>query len=637
MKRFLPTGLPSGFRERLERNFRLGAVAYAVLIISLVLTLLVYFYARQSLEAETGVRFQEAVLLTERSIDRRTDAYVDAIFGARAYFYASELVEREEWDDYINGLELRDRYEGFQALGYVNYLEPRGEIEDYIEEAGEEGLPELSPAPGGEREAYAPIEFIAPSDLANRDLLNYDPYAEEAHRTAMNRARDSGTPRATSRVYVLTEAEQDANAQLALRPGFFVYLPVYQSGEPLGSVEERRDALEGFIFGSYRMDGLLGSIFEERFNPLIDFEVYDGGDLSANNNLYDEDGVLRAADSSYEPRYAEYSNVEVAGQDWSLYFSTLPGFVSGLDDTLPDLTLVVGIIVSLFLFLATWLLAASRERAERASFQLEEANRGLEAANRELEAFSYSVSHDLRAPLRSIEGFSQVLVEDYSDRLDGEGIGYLGRVQSASRRMSELIDDLLQLSRVTRAPLNRSEVDLSQLARETASELKRDDPDRNAEIVVRDGPKANGDERLLRVVLENLLGNAWKFTSKNEGGEGAKIEFGSTSKGGVTAYYVRDDGAGFEMAYSEKLFGAFQRLHTEDEFEGTGVGLATVSRIVHRHGGEVWAEGQPDKGAIFYFTLASISASQPKTSAAPPGRNNEPRDDGFRFRHPPKS
>lgn len=604
MKRFLR--ISAGFGERFGRHVRLGALAYAVLIISLILTLLVYFYARQSLETQTGVRFQETVLVTERSIDRRTDAYVDAIFGARAYFYASELVEREEWNDYIDGLELRDRYEGFQALGYVNHLEP-GEREDYVSASTEEGLPGLSPdlAPGGEREAYAPIQFIAPSDLANRSLLNYDPYSEEEHRTAMNRARDSGEPRATSRVYVLTEAEPGASAELALRPGFFVYLPVYRRGEPLGTVEERRRALEGFVFGSYRMDELLGGIFEDRFSPRIDFEVYDGDELSTNNNLYDEDSVLRASDSSYSPRYSEYANIEVAGRDWSLYFATLSGFVSGVDQTLPDFALAVGILFSLILFVATWLLAASRERAERTSLQLEEANRGLEAANGELEAFSYSVSHDLRAPLRSIEGFSQILVEDYSDRLDKEGVGYLGRVKGASRRMSELIDDLLQLSRVTRAPINRSEVDLATLAREAVAVLEREDPDRKVEVLIREGPKARGDERLLRVVLENLLGNAWKFTSNNDDEKGVRIEFGSTSKGGVPVYYVRDDGAGFEMAYSEKLFGAFQRLHTEDEFEGTGVGLATVARIIHRHGGEVWAEGEPGKGAIFYFTLGS--------------------------------
>ncbi|MGH3089520.1 MAG: sensor histidine kinase [Rubrobacteraceae bacterium] len=597
-----------GLRERLGGSpLRLGAVAYAVLIMSLALTLLVYFYAHQSMETQTGVRFQETVLITERSIDRRTDAYVDAIFGARAYFYASEEVTREEWDDYIDALELRDRYEGFQALGYIPYLES-GEREDYIRRTEEEGLPGLSPdlAPGGEREAYAPVEFIAPSDRANRNQLNYDHYTEEAHRTAMDRARDTGTASATSRIYVLTAADPGANADLSLRPGFFVYLPVYRRGEPLGSVEERREALEGFIFGSYRMNDLLGGIFEERFSPLIDFEVYDGENLSPTNNLYDEDGVLRAADTSHEARYSEYSNVEVAGRDWSLYFATLPGFTSGADQALPDIALVAGVLVSLALFAATWLLSASRERAERASAQLEEANRGLESANRELETFSYSVSHDLRAPLRSIEGFSQILMDDYSGRLDEEGVGYLGRVRSASQRMSELIDDLLQLSRVSRAPMERSEVDLSSLARVIMAERSRARPERKVETVIRQSPMARGDERLLRVVLENLLGNAWKFTSNNSE---AKIEFGATSKGGVPAYYVRDDGAGFEMAYSEKLFGAFQRLHTEDEFEGTGIGLATVARIVHRHGGRVWAEGETGKGAIFYFTLQSARKS----------------------------
>jgi PAS domain S-box-containing protein len=235
---------------------------------------------------------------------------------------------------------------------------------------------------------------------------------------------------------------------------------------------------------------------------------------------------------------------------------------------------------------------AERELARRAE--------ELAHANAELEQFSYSVSHDLRAPLRSIDGFSQILLEDYADSLDEEGRAYLARVRAASQHMGHLMDDLLDLSRVSRRPLRSGLVDLSALARDIVEELQRSQPDRNVRFRVADGLRANGDARLLAVALENLLGNAWKFTSRKEG---ARIEFGVVGEGTRPVYFVRDDGAGFDQAYADKLFGAFQRLHRDEEFEGTGIGLATVQRVIGRHGGRLWAEGEVDKGATFYFTL----------------------------------
>jgi signal transduction histidine kinase len=242
-------------------------------------------------------------------------------------------------------------------------------------------------------------------------------------------------------------------------------------------------------------------------------------------------------------------------------------------------------------------LEKSREELEQ---RVIERTAQLEAANKELEAFSYSVSHDLRAPLRSIDGFSQAVLEDYNDKLGAEGQADLRRVRAATQRMGQLIDDMLDLSRVTRAKLNREEVDLSVLARSIGTELQKAEPKRQVEFTVAEGVLTEADPRLLRIVLENLLRNAWKFTGKHPQ---AKIEFGVLRNNGEPAYFVRDDGAGFDMTYANKLFGAFQRLHAMTEFNGTGVGLATVQRIINRHGGRVWADGEVEKGATFYFTL----------------------------------
>ena len=230
----------------------------------------------------------------------------------------------------------------------------------------------------------------------------------------------------------------------------------------------------------------------------------------------------------------------------------------------------------------------------------------LEAANRELEAFSYSVSHDLRAPLRSIDGFSQLLVEDYESVLDAEGRDHLRRVRQASRRMGNLIDKMLALSRAHRRELNIETVSLSRLAREILNRLQREDPNHTVAWKVQDGIVARGDHQLLQVALENLLGNAWKYTRHSAD---PRIEFAATTNADETVCRVSDNGAGFEMQYAHKLFEPFQRLHEASEFEGSGIGLATVARVIDRHEGRVWAESTVGEGATFYFTLPSAPES----------------------------
>ena len=226
----------------------------------------------------------------------------------------------------------------------------------------------------------------------------------------------------------------------------------------------------------------------------------------------------------------------------------------------------------------------------------------LEAVNRELESFSYSVAHDLRAPLRSIDGFSLAVLEDAGERLDPTDRRHLVRVREAAQRMARLIDDLLGLSRLSRAELRRSRVDLSALARAIVGRLREGHPERHVDAVVEDGLFVDADARLLEIMLTNLLGNAWKFTSKRPS---ARIELASRAEDGPRVFFVRDDGAGFDPESATKLFGAFQRLHDASEFEGSGIGLATVQRIINRHGGRLWAEGAVDRGATFFFTLSA--------------------------------
>ena len=395
----------------LAEHLRRSGAAYGALVISLVLTALAYYYVRQNTEVQTRTRFEEITQATQQAIERRTKAYLDAMFGARGLFYASESVTPKEWDNYVKGIEPGNRFEGLQALSYAEYVSPQ-EREVFISRARQEGLPELRPdlVPGGERSAYFPMTYVGPLGEANKSMLSYDFYADPVHREAMDLARDSGSPQATKMVYVLTAAPEGHEADLALRSGFVVYLPIYEEeGEPLGSVAERRGALRGFIVGTFISEELLDGIFKGSFEPAIDFEVYDGGEVASSSVLlYDSDGVLRAreedgANALSSPRLydsggvvrvreegedaylSKESRVEVAGQEWSLYFATLPRFEEGAESKLPAFVLASGVAVSLLLFGITWMLVRSRTRAERASKDLEEANRELEAYSSEAE------------------------------------------------------------------------------------------------------------------------------------------------------------------------------------------------------------------------------------------------------------
>ncbi|HEY6753083.1 MAG TPA: SpoIIE family protein phosphatase [Rubrobacteraceae bacterium] len=386
---------------RIGEHLRRSVAAYGVLLISLLLTALAYYYVRQNVEAQNHLRFDETTQLTHQAIERRTKAYLDAMFGARGLFYASRSVTRQEWDKYVEGIEPDKRYDGLQALSYAERVEP-DEREAFARRAQREGLPPLHPdlVPGGERGVYFPITYIGPLDAANQERLYYDFYADPVHREAMDQARDTGEPQATKMVNVLTEAPPSHSADLALRSGFVVYLPIYQKDQPLGTVAERRRALQGFIVGSFISDELLDGIFKGSFDAAIDFEVYDGASTTSSPLLYDRDGTKRAGERGNEPLFSKESHVEVAGHEWSLYFATLPRFEKGAESKLPAFVLANGVAVSLVLFGITWILVRSRTRVERTSKDLEASNQELEVANKELETFYHSVEQELRMARR---------------------------------------------------------------------------------------------------------------------------------------------------------------------------------------------------------------------------------------------
>jgi serine phosphatase RsbU (regulator of sigma subunit)/CHASE1-domain containing sensor protein/anti-sigma regulatory factor (Ser/Thr protein kinase) len=406
-------GAPRSGFIRLVRYLRRLTAAYGVLLIALLLTVIAWYYVRQVVEVENLTRFEDSTQATQEALERRTKAYLDAMFGARGLYYASDSVTRKDWSDYVKGIEPARRFEGLQALGYAQMVDPE-QRKSFMRKTRDEGLPEMRPGlnPGGERSVYFPLTRTGPLGEANQSMLNYDFYAEDVHKEIMDLARDSGEPRATKMVYVLDEAP-NSTADLALRRGFFVYLPIYQERKPLGSVGERRRALRGFIVGSFISDELLDGIFNGSFDPAIDFEVYDGGSTVSSPLLYDRDGIRREEKKRNEFLFSNESRIDVVGREWTLYFTTLPAFEKGAESNLPPFVLASGLAMSLLIFGITLLVVRSRTRAEHYS-------KDLEVANEELESFYYSVEQEL-GTARSIQ---HALLPKDLPKLEGWKIAY---------------------------------------------------------------------------------------------------------------------------------------------------------------------------------------------------------------------
>ncbi len=338
----------------------------------------------------------------------------------------------------------------------------------------------------------------------------------------------------------------------------------------------------------------IGPLVHEKFNELIktiSLLKTEGLDIALALVQTDRGKIVMDQIRSHIANMEAEENALLAKRkDYALRLADLNLIVDGVG-------FIVIVLIAIFVIRRVSHNIAVRRRSEIA---LKQRSVELESANAELDASAHSISHDLRAPLRAMDGFRQALIADHGDKLEGEAKDFLDRISKASRRMGQMIDEILTLSLATRQKILTQEVDLTAIVQKLLAELIARNPDRSVTIEVAPNFTARGDPGLLQVVLDNLLGNAWKFTNQKEVG---KIEFGMYSKDRERVYFVRDDGAGFDMAYEDKLFGIFQRLHSTTAFEGTGIGLATVARLIHRHGGRVWAEGEENKGASFYFTL----------------------------------
>lgn len=708
-----PRGLP-------HTSFYGYLLAVAVLILAVVL---VQIYVNRAERRELDAAESAFAASTDEStalLRQRLDNYELVNRGGVSLFASVARPSRQQWGDYVAGLNLADRFPALLGLGFAIHASP-GQLSDLqrmMRSAGEGMFPVY---PHGVRDHYGPVLYIEPQTPENLAAIGFDMYAEPVRHAAMQAAMDTGQARLSGLVHLV----QDSGRQIA---AVLICLPVYRAGDRPGTIAARRESMQGWIYAPFRV---------------ADF-------VNVSLRSTQRRSHLRIVDVTERPEQVLYADppqkaiaaftrstlIDAYGRRWRVDYESEPQ--DALESRMASLRTarVAGFCAALLLFVVILSLTRTRARAERLAERMAESyrrsevrfraamqysaigkalldhrghivevnpslarilgasperlvgtpfgshfvedadpvrtremeampegvlrvtrslrrtdgdvrqaqltfapvpgeigqditrlvqvedvtdrvraeaqvlalNRSLEArvamrtheltmANRELERFAYSVSHDLRAPLRAIDGFSRLLGERYAQALGEEGREYVARVRSAAARMGELIDSLLKMARLSRGDLRLRALDLSRMAADAVAELRASEPDRHVQVDIEPGLAAVGDSGLARSLLQNLLGNAWKFTRQ---AADPRIVFGRTPGG---EFFVRDNGAGFDPEYSDKLFRPFQRLHSQAEFAGHGIGLASVKRIVERHGGSIRAEGRPGEGATFYFTL----------------------------------
>jgi PAS domain S-box-containing protein len=718
MMRATPTPADSAAPPSAKSGYVLAAV---VLLASL---LVVGWYWRSARQREMAAAQTDFVASTEETtalLYQRLGYYELVTRGGVSLFGTVARPTRQQWKNYVDGLNIGQRFPALVGLGFASYLSP-GQLSDMQRAMRSDGEGLFEVRPHGVRDRYGAIVYLEPRSQENLDAIGFDMYSEPIRHAAMESALDSGEARLSGVVYLV----QDAGEPI---PSLLMYQPVFRAGDRPASISARRESMQGWVYIPFR------------FAPFVDralqstpqhprFRLYDVTD-GKEARLYASPG-MSAGDA---PAFRNSTTIRRYGRQWRLDFESAPdGTIESQSVGLRP-TLAVGILSSLLLFLVTLTLVRTQSRAEqlaarmsesfrrselrfrsamqysaigkglldhngyivdanpalasilgssresligtpfdghfvdgmehriqgrerdsqdgvvrttravfrgdgvrqvhltfapvpgdvgqdiarlvqvedvtervRAEAQILALNRTLEArvamrtreltqANQELEAFAYSVSHDLRAPLRSIDGFSRLLAERYAAALDQTGLEYLTRVRNAAGRMSELIDSLLKMSRVGRGGMNPVPLELDRMASEIMADLRASEPERRVEAHIESPLHVVADQGLVRSLLQNLLGNAWKFSRDRPV---ATIEVGRNERG---EFFVRDNGVGFAQEYADKLFRPFQRLHSQDEFSGHGIGLASVKRIVERHGGTIRAEGVPGERATFYFTL----------------------------------
>lgn len=624
-------------KETIFGSRKLTSILHPASLSFALVGLLITTFAASTLyhsEKQTlGFRFEANIAKVQEAISDRMQAYSQVLRSGVAFISSSDEVTRNEWNTFVTSLNLDNVYPGMQGMGFIRVIDPSEKV-DFEKKNRREGIDDFSVWPIQDRSTLTSVEFIEPLNDRNRRSLGYDMMADATRAIAMGRARDSGEPALSGSVILKQELETE------LRPGFLLFLPVYEGGKRPTSIEKRRGAIVGYVYSAFRMNDFMDGLFGDLTNEL-GVKIYDADSARGTT-------AIHAESTDAAPAFNTTMDIRVAGHTWTVNVFSLPDF----ENLLPRLSaLAIALAGAALTLLGMIILADSKSTQEKATriaeamtetlrereadvtrlnkdLEKEVALRTarLEEANAELKSFSYTVSHDLKTPVRHINTLTEFLVEDHGDELSENASDYLNRIKRAAAHMNQLIDDILTLATCADAKFRRDEIDITAVATEISSTIENASPDRSIKFQIEPGMKANADSTVVRTTFQNLIENAVKFSATRQE---TLIEIGTAPHPFGFEFYVKDNGVGFDMKYSEKVFTLFKRLHTEPEYSGTGVGMATVRKLISRHRGWIRVESEKDKGTTFYFSFGKSDRSQETDldSISPhhkPGRSSQP-------------
>ncbi|MBZ0218641.1 MAG: CHASE domain-containing protein [Fimbriimonadaceae bacterium] len=598
--------------------------AWVVLLFSVMVTIFAWGFSYESMlrVAETSFKFDTQDI--RLSIEKRMQEQEVALWGGVGLYNASTSVTRDEWAAYVGSLRLESFLPGLQGYGYAEIVRGQDRAE-HVDRIRREGFPEFDIYPAGEREIYSSIIYLEPFRDRNLRAFGYDMFSEPTRRAAMERARDTGLAAVSGMVTLVQETESD------VQRGFLMYLPVYRLGMPISTVEERRAALQGFVYSPFRIkDLMLGILGKE--NKRVDFRIYDLDGSSNDQLLYDSDNIGVIHTEVNDSPFQSDTRITIGGRPWTLEFRASPEFIPLEDQNQPRYIAVAGALIDILIFLTIYSLTNQRRRAlliakrmtgklqlakEAAEHAAEnetllrtltqESNNKLKVANDGLLNFTSIAAHDLRAPLKRIESFIEILREDYGGKIDGEGKDILTRIERGSSRMRVMLDSLHDYAKYSDISIKGSTANIANVARNAVEMLDIELEDAQVNIDTGEDCRVQGNAILLEQVLQNLIRNSIKFRGVERPAIQIVARKLDSDKVELT---VTDNGIGIEPQFAEKVFDMFARLHNEDEYPGTGIGLAVCKKIILDHDGDIRVDTDWLNGTRMIITLCQVAEQE---------------------------